>query len=177
VRAWYKIILDDAAAEPDPLDVNPRCAAALSLAEAEALLAVIGAADRAHALTGHDEAADRLGDPPWSRRALRSVLSILNKLEDAELLALMAGQYELINRTAMELATELKMTLAAQGHVSDGAREIDRQLVLDTLIQLLDSHIERTYAEPDPASPILCYLREAEGRRSRCLKQWLAVQG
>ncbi len=177
VRAWYKIILDDAMAEPDPFDVNLRCQAALSLAEAEAWLTAIVEADRQHVLNAHLEAADRLGDPPWPRRVLRSVLSTIRRLDEAEFIVLMAGQYELINRSAMDLIQELRTRLRAPGSVSAEAVEMDREGVLQTLLQLLDSHIERTYAEPQQAPPIQRYLREADNRRTRCLKQWIGVQG
>ena len=48
VRSWYRIILDDATAEPDLLEPDPRHRAALSLAEAEARRDSAGRVEEAH---------------------------------------------------------------------------------------------------------------------------------
>ena len=47
VLAWYRLILDDAQAEPDPFEADPERRAAYSLAEAEAHLARVRQAEQA----------------------------------------------------------------------------------------------------------------------------------
>ena len=86
VQMWYKIILDDLSATPDPFERNQRLKSAYSLAEAEARLEQVCAAENVHLQKLHHFV---------ERRGQKTLLELpAGGLEDPEALEFMIAHEE-----------------------------------------------------------------------------------
>lgn len=147
VTNWYRIIVNDPHAEPDPTAQDVTARTALRLAEAEAQVARTTQAERAILLEIHDDTAAAFATPDMKKRVIDRVMHQGVDYADYETLKFIA---ERIKRTDPVLAKGTRI-LAAESR--NNPVNLQRRL--------------RTISR---------YRREAESRRRRALRDWLATQ-